>query len=354
MRVVRYPVRFALHVRLERRAIAPPAHHRQFAGIAVRLPDLKVDEAVGVVHEMRAPPERGHELGRPRGRHAKPRHRHVHQTATRSRESDSAAATGSPCRQVTPSATATSGAGTGAAQHEPAAPRERPQLRGDRVELVRRDGRHHDHVRVDRVRGHVRGAGRRVRAQVDVPPATRAQREAEAHERQRVLLARRARKHRAVPRALVPPARERQQPGLDEPAREVLLRDGDLAARPALAEVVQVGEERVADRALEPVQAEQPVDQLVRPLLVELLECRAQLQRELERGARPGSPRRRRRRPSAGPRVRPRRWTSRSRASAAGGAPATRRARCRGGSHSPTGSDAARHSASPRRAARPG
>ena len=50
---VRGCVRFALHVRREGGAVPPAADHEYLAGFAVRLPDLEVNEAVGIVHEVR-------------------------------------------------------------------------------------------------------------------------------------------------------------------------------------------------------------------------------------------------------------------------------------------------------------
>jgi hypothetical protein len=64
---VRDLVLAALHVGLEAVAVGPAAHHHELAGIAVRLPDLEVDEAVEGVDELRAPPERGDQLVRTLG-----------------------------------------------------------------------------------------------------------------------------------------------------------------------------------------------------------------------------------------------------------------------------------------------
>ena len=51
----------------------------------------------------------------------------------------------------------------------------------------------------------------------------------------------------------------------------MFLCDRDLFSRPALSELAEVGHERVADRSLEPVDSEEPVEQRVGIVLVEAL-----------------------------------------------------------------------------------
>ena len=53
-------------------------------------------------------------------------------------------------------------------------------------------------------------------------------------------LARRAGEHRRRTRAVAPAAREAEQPPAKDVARKVLLRNGYLAALPALAELMQI------------------------------------------------------------------------------------------------------------------
>ena len=72
----------ALHVRREARAVAPAADHDQLTLVAVGLPDLQIDEAVGVVDEPDARAERGHELRGALDRNAQAGHRHVHASGT--------------------------------------------------------------------------------------------------------------------------------------------------------------------------------------------------------------------------------------------------------------------------------
>jgi hypothetical protein len=63
----------------------------------------------------------------------------------------------------------------------------------------------------------------------------------------------------------------------------MFLCDRDLFSRPALSELAEVGHERVADRSLEPVDAEEPVEQRVGIVLVEVLERHADFFGELRR-----------------------------------------------------------------------
>jgi hypothetical protein len=47
-------VRLAFHVRGKGAAVSPAAHHHDLTSVAVGLPDLQVDEAVGAFDEVRA------------------------------------------------------------------------------------------------------------------------------------------------------------------------------------------------------------------------------------------------------------------------------------------------------------
>ena len=83
-----------------------------------------------------------------------------------------------------------------------------------------------------------------------------------------MLLPRRAGKDGERPAPGPPPARETQEPATDHAAREVLLRHGGLAALPAVAELVQVGQQRVAQNRLERERGEHPVEEQLRERLV--------------------------------------------------------------------------------------
>ena len=76
--------------------------------------------------------------------------------------------------------------------------------------------------------------------------------------------------------AAVPAARERDEPGANEVAREVLLRDGDLAALPPLAQVAQVREQRLFEDDVDGERGEEPIERDLRSGLVERLERRAE------------------------------------------------------------------------------
>ena len=103
-------------------------------------------------------------------------------------------------------------------------------------------------------------SGRRVGAEVPDPPAAVAQREGEAEQPEVVALLRRARDDRPRPHPGVPPARERVEAARDDGGREVLLADRDRAARPEVAEVVEEGQDRLAQHGVEGVAREQTVD----------------------------------------------------------------------------------------------
>jgi hypothetical protein len=74
-----------------------------------------------------------------------------------------------------------------------------------------------------------------------------------------------------------PAAREGEQTRAQERAGEVLLPDRYLSVRPALAELVEVGKDRVPQDALERVGAQEPVEHGVRAGVVESVERPAQL-----------------------------------------------------------------------------
>ena len=70
--LVRDAVVVALHVGLEGIAVSPAADHHELAVVAVRLPHLQIDEAVGLLDEPGAAPEGRHELRRALVGHPKP------------------------------------------------------------------------------------------------------------------------------------------------------------------------------------------------------------------------------------------------------------------------------------------
>jgi hypothetical protein len=92
-------------------------------------------------------------------------------------------------------------------------------------------------------------------------------------------LARWAGQQRARALAAVPPASKAEQAAAQDVAGEVLLPDRDLAALPALAELVQVGQHHLAEDGLDRQRREHAVEGSVRPGLVERVERRAQLAR---------------------------------------------------------------------------
>jgi len=74
-----------------------------------------------------------------------------------------------------------------------------------------------------------------------------------------------------------PAAREGEQAAAQQGAGEVLLRDRCLSVRPALAELVEVRKDRVAQDALERVGTEEPVEYGMRVGVVESVERPAEL-----------------------------------------------------------------------------
>ena len=104
-------------------------------------------------------------------------------------------------------------------------------------------------------------------------------------------LARRTGEHGARARAAVPAARKAEQATAEQVRGEVLLRDGDLAALPARAELVQERQDDAGEHGSRGVVGEQAVERGVRGGVVELLECAAELgsgsrrRRELPPGA---------------------------------------------------------------------
>ena len=74
------------------------------------------------------------------------------------------------------------------------------------------------------------------------------------------MLTRHAREQGARTGASVPIAREPEQAPAQHLAGEVLVRDGRLAALPAISELPQVGEDDVAQHALDREARQQPVE----------------------------------------------------------------------------------------------
>ncbi len=90
-------------------------------------------------------------------------------------------------------------------------------------------------------------------------------------------LARRTGEHRASARAAVPPARKAEQATAEQVRGEVLLRDGDLAALPPRAELVQKRQDDAGEHGSRRVVGQQAVERGVRGGVVELLEGAAEL-----------------------------------------------------------------------------
>ena len=74
-----------------------------------------------------------------------------------------------------------------------------------------------------------------------------------------------------------PAARQGEQTAAQERASKVLLRDRCLSARPPIAELVEVGKDRVPQDALERVGTQEPVEHGMRADVVESIERLAQL-----------------------------------------------------------------------------
>ena len=84
-----------------------------------------------------------------------------------------------------------------------------------------------------------------------------------------MLLTRRARQQGAPAVPVAPSAGERAQPAADHVAGEVLLRDASLGRGPALAEVVQEGQDHPAEGGVEVQRSEGAVESGLRRGLVE-------------------------------------------------------------------------------------
>ena len=84
-----------------------------------------------------------------------------------------------------------------------------------------------------------------------------------------VLVARDAGEQRERRARVAPAASEPEQPATQQRAREVLLRDRDLAALPALAQLVEVGQDGIAQDRLDGEGGQQRVERGVRSRVVE-------------------------------------------------------------------------------------
>ena len=104
-----------------------------------------------------------------------------------------------------------------------------------------------------------------------------AQREPEQQQPEVVALARRAGQQRARPAPRSQPRASATSRPRSTDAREVLLRDRGLAALPALAELVQVGQQHVARQGVEAQPGDEQVEHDLRPRVVEVVEGLAQL-----------------------------------------------------------------------------
>ena len=88
--------------------------------------------------------------------------------------------------------------------------------------------------------------------------------EAEGDQREVVKLAGRTGEERPLSGAAIPAAGEPQEPSSEQVAREMLLRDRELAPLPEEAELAQGGEDRVAEDGLDGERGEEPVERGVR------------------------------------------------------------------------------------------
>ena len=126
--------------------------------------------------------------------------------------------------------------------------------------LAQRDAEPEQLRRQPSCEGH-RVGDRRVGAEIHDLPAVAAQGDRGRHQAELVLLARRAKEHRAAAHAAARVAEQVPEPGADGLAHEMLLRHRQLAARPALADRL---EQRPDDRLECLVDAEQR-ERLVEP-----------------------------------------------------------------------------------------
>ena len=116
-------------------------------------------------------------------------------------------------------------------------------------------------------------------------PAAISQDQSEDDEPEIVLLAGRSSEQRVMSRPATPATAERHEPAADEVAREVLLRDRDLAALPSLADVLQQRQDHFAQERLEAQRRDQPIDRRMPRDVVERLERDTQLRdRLVDRG----------------------------------------------------------------------
>lgn len=144
------------------------------------------------------------------------------------------------------------------------------------LEQRRVGARDYDERRVARVRGFLQRLGWSVRAEEQDPPAVRAEREPERQQADVVLFAGCAREQRERPRAAAPEAGQREQAPADQVAREVLLRNVERAALPAVADLDERWKDQVADRGLEPVGGQAVVEHRLDTVLVVETDCRQQ------------------------------------------------------------------------------
>ena len=127
------------------------------------------------------------------------------------------------------------------------------ETRCDPVDTRGVDGVEDDERRRERARGGLGRLERGVASEVGDPPAARPERHAECDQPELVPLSGQARQERRRAEAVAPAARQSEQTSAEDARGEVLLGDRRLAARPALAEVVEireddVGQERVDGR----------------------------------------------------------------------------------------------------------
>src|ERR1039458_3917246 len=117
-----------------------------------------------------------------------------------------------------------------------------------------------DERRLQQIRCLYQREQRSVGSEVGDPPAVSAEREPEADQPEIVLISGNAGEQCAGTATTPPAARQGEQTAAQERAGEVLLRDRYLSVRPALAELVEVGKDRVPQDALERVGTQEPVE----------------------------------------------------------------------------------------------
>lgn len=114
-----------------------------------------------------------------------------------------------------------------------------------------------DHERrLKQIRRLQKGGQRSIGPQVGDPPPMSPERESEADQAEVVLISGNAGEQRMGTATAAPVTAQGEEPSAQERAGEVLLCDRGLSSRPAIAELVEVGEDRVLQDALERIGAQ--------------------------------------------------------------------------------------------------